>query len=68
MRLLAQARVAGRDVRARLLLAAGPALPLAEARELGLFADLLERCLNVNAEKRCSAAEALRHPFLRRAG
>jgi serine/threonine-protein kinase PRP4 len=37
-----------------------------ESRELNLFADLLDRCLNLNPEKRCTAVEALRHPFITR--
>lgn len=39
----------------------------AEAKEVLLFVDLLERCLNLNPEKRCTPAEALRHPFIMRA-
>ena len=39
----------------------------AENKELLLFVDLLERCLNLNPEKRCTPAEALRHPFIMRA-
>ncbi len=38
----------------------------AEVKELLLFVDLLERCLNLNPEKRCTPAEALRHPFILR--
>lgn len=37
-----------------------------EAKELNLFVDLLERCLSLNPEKRCTPAEALRHPFILR--
>ena len=37
-----------------------------EMKELLLFVDLLERCLNLNPEKRCTPAEALRHPFILR--
>lgn len=33
--------------------------------ELLLFVDLLDRCLNVNPEKRITPREALEHPFLR---
>ena len=39
----------------------------AEAKELSLFIDLLDRCLNVNPEKRCTPAEALKHPFILKA-
>lgn len=37
-----------------------------ELKELNLFVDLLERCLNLNPEKRCSPNEALKHPFITR--
>ncbi len=37
-----------------------------EVKEVQLFIDLLDRCLNLNPEKRCTPAEALRHPFLNR--
>ena len=36
----------------------------AEIKELNLFVDLLDRCLNLNPEKRCTPAEALKHPFI----
>ncbi|KAL9122157.1 MAG: hypothetical protein Q9187_001286 [Circinaria calcarea] len=38
----------------------------AESKELNLFVDLLDRCLNLNPEKRCTASEALKHPFILR--
>ncbi|KAL4969757.1 putative serine/threonine protein kinase (Prp4) [Aspergillus stella-maris] len=38
----------------------------AEAKELTLFVDLLDRCLSLNPEKRCTPAEALKHPFISR--
>ncbi|EED19579.1 serine/threonine protein kinase (Prp4), putative [Talaromyces stipitatus ATCC 10500] len=37
-----------------------------ETKELAQFVDLLDRCLNVNPEKRCTPLEALKHPFLSR--
>ena len=38
----------------------------AEHKELNLFVDLLDRCLNLNPEKRCTPNEALKHPFITR--
>ncbi|KAK9255499.1 kinase-like domain-containing protein [Lipomyces tetrasporus] len=32
---------------------------------VGAFVDLLEKCLNLNPDKRITPAEALRHPFIR---
>ena len=54
-----------RDLRTRLL---GNTKRLAEgeAKELNLFVDLLEKCLNLNPERRCTPAEALKHPFIMR--
>ena len=37
-----------------------------EERDLMLFVDLLDKCLNLNPEKRCTPAEALKHPFFTR--
>lgn len=37
-----------------------------EIKDLQLFIDLLDRCLNLNPEKRCTPTEALRHPFIMR--
>ena len=37
-----------------------------EIKELNAFVDLLDRCLSLNPERRCTAAEALRHPFITR--
>jgi len=39
----------------------------AEIKELGLFYDLLDKCLALNPEKRCTPMEALKHPFITRA-
>ncbi|KAL8795503.1 MAG: hypothetical protein Q9195_002092 [Heterodermia aff. obscurata] len=54
-----------RDLRTRLM---GNARGMAELelKELNLFVDLLERCLTLNPEKRCSPNEALKHPFITR--
>ena len=54
-----------RELRGRLL-ATGATLPDSELRELNLFVDLLDKCLNMNPEKRCTPTEALKHPFIYR--
>ncbi|KAI5805526.1 kinase-like domain-containing protein [Peziza echinospora] len=54
-----------RELRSRLLSSTSN-IPEAEMKELGLFVDLLEKCLNLNPEKRCTPAEALKHPFIHR--
>ncbi|PGH23377.1 CMGC/DYRK/PRP4 protein kinase [Polytolypa hystricis UAMH7299] len=54
-----------RDLKSRLM-NKGPKLSDAEAKELSLFIDLLDRCLNINPERRCTPAEALKHPFISR--
>jgi len=51
-----------RDLRARLQ-AASAGMTEAESRELNQFHDLLDRCLNVNPDKRILPADALKHPF-----
>jgi serine/threonine-protein kinase PRP4 len=55
-----------RDLKTRLM---GTAKGLGESdlKELQLFADFLDRCLQTNPEKRMTAAEALKHPFISRA-
>ncbi len=37
-----------------------------ERKEVELFADLLDRCLDMRGEKRITPSEALRHPFITR--
>ncbi|EOO00946.1 putative serine threonine-protein kinase prp4 protein [Phaeoacremonium minimum UCRPA7] len=51
-----------RDLRTRLM-AASSGMSDAETKQLNLFHDLLDRCLNLNPEKRITPSEALRHPF-----
>ncbi|KAF4267371.1 hypothetical protein CNMCM8812_002338 [Aspergillus fumigatus] len=55
-----------RDLRTRLMGKNAKGMTDGEAKELALFVDLLERCLSLNPEKRCTPAEALRHPFIAR--
>ncbi|KAL1894953.1 U4/U6 small nuclear ribonucleoprotein prp4 [Sporothrix stenoceras] len=51
-----------RDLRTRLI-AASSGLTEAETKDLQLFHDLLDRCLNLNPDKRILPSDALRHPF-----
>lgn len=51
-----------RDLKSRLM-GKGARLSDAESKEINLFIDLLDRCLSLNPEKRCTPSEALRHPF-----
>ncbi|KAL8805800.1 MAG: hypothetical protein Q9182_001712 [Xanthomendoza sp. 2 TL-2023] len=55
-----------RDLRSRLMANARD-MDEVEMKELYSFIDLLDRCLNLNAEKRCTPVEALKHPFITRA-
>ncbi|KAM5449170.1 U4/U6 small nuclear ribonucleoprotein prp4 [Microsporum audouinii] len=54
-----------RDLKSRLI-GKGARLDDAESKEIMMFIDLLDRCLNLNPEKRCTPSEALRHPFISR--
>ena len=54
-----------RDLRTRIM-GSVKGMNDAEVKEVNLFVDLLERCLNLNPEKRCTPPEALRHPFIMR--
>ncbi len=54
-----------RDLKTRLV-ANVKGMDDAEIKELNLFVDLLDRCLNLNPEKRCTPLEALKHPFIMR--
>lgn len=53
-----------RELKSRLMAAGGRD---EDTKELMLFVDLLERCLAVNPEKRCTPLEALKHPFIHKA-
>ncbi|KAL2860406.1 kinase-like protein [Aspergillus pseudodeflectus] len=55
-----------RDLKTRLLGKGPQKMTDSEAKELGHFVDLLDRCLSLNPEKRCTPAEALKHPFILR--
>ncbi|KAL8678538.1 MAG: hypothetical protein Q9186_005118 [Xanthomendoza sp. 1 TL-2023] len=55
-----------RDLRSRLM-ANARGMDEVEMKELYSFIDLLDRCLNLNSEKRCTPVEALKHPFITRA-
>ncbi|KAI4249988.1 MAG: hypothetical protein L6R42_008822 [Xanthoria sp. 1 TBL-2021] len=54
-----------RDLRSRLM-ANAKDMDDVELKELYSFIDLLDRCLNLNPEKRCTPVEALKHPFITR--
>ena len=52
-----------RDLRSRLV-PKGKRLEEQERKELELFLDLLDKCLDLRPEKRITPVEALKHPFL----
>lgn len=54
-----------RDLKTRLM-AAAKGLGETDMKEVNLFADLLDRCLALNPEKRITPNEALKHPFVQR--
>lgn len=54
-----------RELKSRLLASASK-MSEAEMKDLNLFIDLLDKCLNMNPEKRCTPSEALKHPFIYR--
>jgi serine/threonine-protein kinase PRP4 len=55
-----------RDLKTRLMGKGTRGMSDTDAKDLTLFVDFLERCLALNPEKRCTPAEALKHPFLNR--
>jgi serine/threonine-protein kinase PRP4 len=54
-----------RDLRMRLM-PKGKKMDDIERKELELFLDLLDKCLDLRPEKRITPGEALRHPFIAR--
>jgi len=50
-----------RDVRTRVLESCKGLTNPPTSKEIGLFVDLIEHCLNLNPEKRITAADALKH-------
>jgi serine/threonine-protein kinase PRP4 len=54
-----------RDLRTRLM-PKGKKMDDGERKELELFLDLLDKCLDLRPEKRITPGEALRHPFITR--
>lgn len=54
-----------RDLKSRLI-GRGARFSDSESKEIALFIDLLEKCLHLNPEKRCTPSEALKHPFIAR--
>jgi serine/threonine-protein kinase PRP4 len=55
-----------RDLRSRIM-PKGKKLDEAERKEVELFLDLLDKCLDLRVEKRITPNEALKHPFIMRA-
>jgi serine/threonine-protein kinase PRP4 len=51
--------------RAQVVPPPGTRLPDEEARALGAFVDLLDKCLALDPAKRLTPREALMHPFIR---
>jgi len=54
-----------KELKARLLASSGN-LSVADAKEVGLFADLLDKCLALDPLRRITPTEALRHGFINR--
>ncbi|KAF2458065.1 putative Serine/threonine-protein kinase prp4 [Lineolata rhizophorae] len=55
-----------KDLKSRLI-TADQGLSEAELKEVNLFIDLLDRCLQLNPERRITPIDALKHPFISRA-
>jgi serine/threonine-protein kinase PRP4 len=55
-----------KDLKSRLMKAAKGLDADSGVKELNLFVDLLDRCLNLNPERRITPTEALKHPFIMR--
>lgn len=54
----------GLDLKSRILEAAKGMNNSAQMKQVNLLADLLDRCLTLNPEKRITPADALKHPFI----
>jgi len=52
-----------RDIRSRVLESCKGLTNPPTSKEIGLFIDFLEHCLNLNPEKRITAADALKHAW-----
>ncbi|KAH0285021.1 kinase-like protein, partial [Aureobasidium sp. EXF-3399] len=59
--------VPAKELKARLF-ASSKGLSPADAKELNLFADLLDKCLAVDPVRRITPTDALKHPFISRPG
>ena len=68
LRVIAFGTKPDKDLRKRLGIGSKKEMSEGEKKDLELFADLLDKCLNLNPEKRCTPLEALRHPFIMRKG
>lgn len=56
-----------KDLKSRLMVASPKGMSGEELKELNLFVDLLDKCLQLNPERRITPHEALKHPFISRA-
>ena len=57
---------ATRDLRSRVIPKGKKMVDEGERRDVELFLDLLDKCLDLRPEKRISPSDALRHPFIMR--
>lgn len=54
------------DLKTRLMGKGTKGMSDTDVKELTLFIDLLDKCLSLNPDKRCTPTEALKHPFITR--